>query len=710
LRLLGLVLAVAFFGWLGWRLLHPPPTPLPARLIERCEAQAIRLSRNTYVTLGPETRRASSVKTPWRCDAPFTPGGEARLALALGTEAGVARPRLRVSFVEANGRTRILREDRRRGPGSQPGWQDLSFDLSSLPHRRGRLRIEVGTDAGVGVPFHLAEPILFRPVALPSPNLVVILLDTLRADRVGFAGYSRPTTPALDALAAGGTIFTRAYAPCSWTRPSTTTLLTGLEPADHRVDGRAHHVPEALVTLAERLREVGYATSAFSSNPNVIPYWGFDQGFERFLDFQSKNWARNDDVAGMVDLVLQELERVRNRPFFLYLHINQIHSPYAPPAAHLRAVRGDPGRPSDLYDGEIHFTDAELGRLWDRLRALGLDERTLLVVVGDHGEEFQEHGGDYHGKTLYEEVLRVPLFLRWPGVVPEGRRIERWVGLAAVTPTVLSLLRLPGAAARGPTLLGVRDPAENEPVAPFYFSLDHDGRRLHAVSDGRWKYIRTMQPSRAEELYDLAADPAERHSRAQAERGERGRLVALLERRLSAHSPGLQIRLSAGTAESLKIRLNLRTSGRVERVKTEGMEPGDRARVGEDRHSVTIVATVAGRTVRIEELGTLVPRPFPDVDQIAVLVDPPDSAMEVTGVVEGGPAPAGGARLGRRDLALPLRFEADDPSLGVPAVEVRESAEGKPPVWIYRNPAAVGEDGKMPRSIEERLRALGYVQ
>jgi len=710
LRLLGLVLALALLGWLGWRLLHPPPTPLPARLIERCEAQAVRSSRHTYVSLGPETRRASSAKTPWRCDAPFTPGGEARLALALGTEAGVARPRLRVSFVGAIGRTRILREDPRRRPGPRPGWQDLSFDLSSLPHRRGRLRIEVGTDAGVGVPFHLAEPVLFRPVALPSPNLVVILLDTLRADRVGFAGYSRPTTPALDAIAAGGTIFTHAYSFCSWTRPSTTTLLTGLEPPDHRVDGRAHHVPEALVTLAEHLREAGYATSAFSSNPNVIPYWGFDQGFERFLDFQSENWARNDDVAGMVDLVLQELDRVRNRPFFLYLHINQIHSPYAPPAAHLRAVRGDPGRPSDLYDGEIRFTDAELGRLWDRLRGLGLDKRTLLVVVGDHGEEFQEHGGDYHGKTLYEEVLRVPLFLRWTGVVPEGRRIERRVGLAAVMPTVLSLLHLPGAAARRSTLLSVPDSAEKEPAAPFYFSLDHDGRLLYAVSDGRWKYIRTMRPSQGEELYDLAADPKELHNQVQVEREERGRLGTLLEQRLSAHRPGLQIRLSAGIAESRKIRLNLRTSGRIKRVKTEGMEPGDRAQVGEDGQSVTIEATAAGRVVRIEELGRLVPRTFADVDQIAVLVDPPDSTIAVTGAVEGGPVPVGAARLGRRDLALPLRFEGDDPALDVPAVEVREAAEGKPPVWIYRNPAAVGVDGKMPRSIEERLRALGYVR
>ena len=659
--------------------------------------------------MGSETRLSMASVTPWRCKIPFTPGGKSALTFALGTPGAKARLRVRVSFVGPLWRSRVVYRGTTDPQGGSPDWQDVSVDLSSLPRRPGHLLLEVGGSDARETPFYLAEPVIFRPQAHPSRNLVLVLLDTLRADHVGFGGYRRPTTPRLDALASEGTVFTRAYAPSSWTRPSTATLLTGLAPSDHGVHTRRGRLPDSLSTLAGRLRAGGWATSALSSNPNVLPYWGFDRGFERFVDVNSEDWPRNDDVRRMVGLAMDELERIRNRPFFLYLHVNQIHAPYIPPEADRRAVAGEGSRPVDRYDGEIRFTDQEVGRFWDRLRSLGLADRTLLVVVGDHGEEFGEHGGVYHGTTLYEEVLKVPLFLRYPSVVPSGRRIDRRVRLVQLMPTILSLLNVQSPGLRPRSLLQPPDGKEADRPAIDYFTLDLDERLMQAVLDGRWKYIAALRPARKEELYDLGSDPGERRNLAAVEAAQRTRLAELLEQYLAKSRPGLRVRLSAGPGEKRDLGVLIETSGRIREVWKEGFHPNDRIEIERGEQSLRIRAGITGREERVEQLGRLVPMRYPDVGIVGLSIDPPDSTVNVRLISPDHGPGSENVRIGSREAATQDRFKANDPALSVSLASILAAPEGQPPVWIYRVPPP-REARTIPRDIEERLRALGYVR
>jgi arylsulfatase A-like enzyme len=698
-------LLLALGAWLWFRL---PPTPLPLHLLEACRAQQDPPSGpESLVGLGPETRPAIEARTPWRCEIFLKLDPASRLILALASHPGHARPSLRVSFDPLLGRDRIVREAAAPVTEETPGWHDVAVDLADLPRRWGRLRLEFA--APPGTPFYLTAPLIFKPQERPARNLLLVLLDTLRADHVGFRGYRRSTTPRLDALAAEGTILTNVHTPSSWTRPATATLLTGLDPADHGVYTRRDRVPARAETLAEKLRAAGYATSAFSSNPNVIPYWGFGQGFERFVDVESSHWMQNDDVSHMITLALAELDRIRERPFFLYLHVNQMHFPYIPPKKYLAEVAPGGEDPVDRYDGEIRFTDTELGRFWDRLRSLGLDDRTLLVVVADHGEEFGDHGGTMHGRTLYEEVLRIPLFLRWPGNVPSGRRVARPVVLADLEPLILSLLKVgpDGGAVRGLLDPDRKGAGGEEPLQGY--KLDLDGRLIYGLREGSWKYIDTLRPVPREELYDLASDPGERHNLAETSSARKERLAGLLQRRLAGRRPGLHVRLSAGPQESRRLSLTLKTSGRVKTIFREGLDPGDTAEVSADEKTVEIHATAAGQEAPWKAYGSKLAR-YPDVDEITLLLDPPDSEVAVTVRSEDPERPLRAWRLGRRAQSGEARFRANAPELTVRIVDVEAAPEGDPAVWIYQVPAGSSVKGPIRKDVDERLRALGYVE
>lgn len=632
------------------------------------------------------------------------------LSLAVGSLQNAPDLKLRVSFDKGGSEPLVLLEEELSGPSHFPGWRDFVIELKPLPQRPGRLVIEVEPGAASEVPFYLAEPVIYRGVDRPRRNLIVFLLDTLRADRVSYTGYSRPTTPVLDALAAEGTIFENAYAPSSWTRPSAATLLTGLDPLGHGVNTRRDRIPPALVTLAERLRDAGYATSAFSSNPNVLPYWGFQQGFERFVDVNSSHWTHNDDVSLMVEYALRELERIQRRPFFLYLHVNQMHHPYIPPEPYLAQVGGQMASQSQRYDGEIRFTDDQLGRFWERVQSLGLDDRTLLVVVGDHGEEFLEHGERFHGRTLYEEVLRIPAFLRYPEEVSAQTRVTKRVGLSAIFPLVLALLQIEGATPEALYPLREKNEVNSEDSGTMTFKLDLDRQLLFALRLGQWKYIRTVQPLSREELYDLDADPGE-HVNLNVDKPDvRVRLAALLNRRLSAGRPGLHLRLSAGPRESRKLRVTLRTEGRIVSVERDGLEAGDSALLDRERKEIVFEAVVAGQETKVEKKGQLVPRRYPDVDEITVRLEPPESEVRVEVSAGDPPHPFNLVWLGRHKVQQRISFGGESPSLIVRATTIEGRPAGNPTVWIYVVPPPTGVKGKIRKDIEERLRALGYVE
>jgi arylsulfatase A-like enzyme len=385
----------------------------------------------------------------------------------------------------------------------------------------------------------------------PPDNVVVVVIDTLRRDHLATYGYARQTAPFLDRLAREGAVFD-GLSPTSWTKPATASLLTGLHPLRHQAVGRLDSLPEQVTTLAERLREKGYKTLGISANGWISNAFGFGQGFDELMMQDSLGHA--EEVNQML---LPRLDRLRP-PFFLYVHYIDPHAPYEPRTAWDGGALRDPApvtiesldpftvrqRPAemmarvrDLYDGEIHGADRGLEQLVGELERRGLMENTLLIVTSDHGEELEDHGRMSHGLSLYEEVVRVPLVLYGPHRIPAGR--HGIASLLDVVPTLEDLLHL-GATQGGldgesqAASLSGRETAAGR--RPFLFHLDHmDGTGL-ALTRGRDKIVLGRRPYR-KELFDLAADPGERHNRFQRS-GEKAftEIAADLARMYNEHS------------------------------------------------------------------------------------------------------------------------------------------------------------------------------
>ena len=365
--------------------------------------------------------------------------------------------------------------------------------------------------------------------AVRRPNIVLYIVDTVRADRLGVYGYGKPTSPRLDAFAAGAVLFENAYAQSSWTRPAVASLFTGLLPPAHRTVGRRSVLPEDATTLAEILAAHGYEGMGLVRNPNVGRAFGFAQGFTRF---RSEDRERDETMLDRVRLWLDERQGVAE-PFFLFLHAIDPHGPYDPAPefeemfeaggapAHYRTVRyllglnrGDvepepetADALSRLYDAEVAQNDRAFGELLDELEARGLVEDTAVIYLSDHGEEFAEHGRWEHGLSLYEEVLRVPLVMRLPGVPP--RRVEEPAQHVDVLPTLLAYLGIEAPPTDGRDLLAAR--RRGDAPLDVYTHLDVDGHRAASVIRGRFKLVLPQSPSQgtAPMLFDLDADPGE---------------------------------------------------------------------------------------------------------------------------------------------------------------------------------------------------------
>jgi len=291
-----------------------------------------------------------------------------------------------------------------------------------------------------------------------STNLLLIVIDTLRADRLGAHGYALPTTPHLDALAERSLRFARCYSTSSWTRPGFATLLTGLFPRSAGLyEEKYDALTPEVTTLAEVLQATGRRTLAVSSNPNIDPAFGFDQGFDVFVESGRRwDWQQGIDHVPEVDYTVSTLglpdagvvtDRVLavldaesgDMPWAMMAVYLDPHTPYEPPPAHRAAVEGSttPG-----YDGEVRYADAEVGRLLAALGERGLLDDTLVVVTSDHGEGLDSHPGQprsvFHGDTVYDSVTHVPWLLHHPGL-PAGV-FDPVVSSVDVLPTVLDLL------------------------------------------------------------------------------------------------------------------------------------------------------------------------------------------------------------------------------------------------------------------------------
>jgi len=341
-------------------------------------------------------------------------------------------------------------------------------------------------------------------------NVLLVSIDTLRPDRLGCYGYAAAATPRLDALARGGLRFEQATTVMPLTLPAHSSLLTGTFPPHHGVrDNGGFYLSEGETTLAEVLKARGYRTGGFVSAFVLDSRWGISQGFEKYFDdFDlSKNEAagmdaiqrRGDETAGKA---VEWLREEKQRPFFLWVHLYDPHAPYAAPEAYASRF---PATPSGAYDAEIAWTDSVVGGLLDSLAADGRLAKTLVLVVGDHGESLGEHKEPTHGFFIYDATIRIPLIVAGPGI--PARSVPAPVRIVDVMPTILDRLAVPvPAAVQGRSLLRLEDGQDLPGFAESWYPRYHYGwSELQAIRDSRYKLIEA--PRR--ELYDLWQDPHE---------------------------------------------------------------------------------------------------------------------------------------------------------------------------------------------------------
>ncbi len=350
--------------------------------------------------------------------------------------------------------------------------------------------------------------------APPAPNIVLITVDTVRADRMGFLGSTRGLTPQMDALARAGIVFERAYSQAPLTTVSHATILSGTFPTYHGVEDFGMHYPADVPHLAEILRGRGYHTAAFVGALILDPYNGMAPGFERgFETYEAGFTARRrgqtryesferraEDVVGRA---LAWMKSRPNGPFFVWVHVFDPHKPYDPPAPYARRYTSAP------YDGEIAYTDAALGKLFAELRGQQLFDGALIVLAGDHGEGLGDHGERTHGIFLYDATIHVPLLVKLPQGVSAGGRVRLRAQLVDIAPTILEVAGVPKPAVmQGLSLLRLVGKNPPRELPPAYSETQYPLRAfgwsaLAALRTDKYLYVRA--PRR--ELYDTAADP-----------------------------------------------------------------------------------------------------------------------------------------------------------------------------------------------------------
>ncbi len=445
----------------------------------------------------------------------------------------------------------------------------------------------------------------------PGPGMVLVVVDTMRADHLGAYGYERDTSPNLDRLAAEGAVFDAAITQASFSGPSYATILTGLLPQEHGVRNHPETLPADLETLAEAARRQGVRTAAVVTHPFLGSKWGFDQGFSDYELVEAPEGAAIPggsvaDVVARANEWLQGLEP--GERFLLFVQVMEPHMPYQPPPPfdtafgderegftlmdEVAAARGGHGavmfsfresgytdadleRAVELYDGTIAYVDSALQGLWDGLQAAGRMDDSVVAVTADHREMLGEHDLYFHhDMSLYDPVVRVPLILRYPRTVPAGHRVPSQVRLMDLAPTLLGLAGLePPAGATGRSLASLLQGGagrelvaftENQPLQEDRLGLPHY-RMAKPGIEGKWRSVRSgghkliLIPTAdgiREELYDLLADPGETVNLI----GERPEIEERLRRLLGqtlASDPAMaggqeERELDEGTLEELK--------------------------------------------------------------------------------------------------------------------------------------------------------------
>jgi arylsulfatase A-like enzyme/Flp pilus assembly protein TadD len=373
-----------------------------------------------------------------------------------------------------------------------------------------------------------------------QPNILLVTFDTTRYDRFGCTGDADARTPTVDALAARGLLFERAYASASLTLPSHTTMLTGLEPVAHGVrDNGKYRVADELHTLPEMLREAGYATAAFVSAFVLGSQYNLNQGFDAYDDrmhtMSQRRWGvpqrSGVEVADQALAWLAAADAAR--PFFLWAHFYDPHAP--------RFVEPPFDELGDTYRGEIAYADAQLARLLEGVERNAHGRPTLIVFTADHGESLGQHGEETHGLVAYDSTLHVPLILAGPGI-PRGERAQHYARHVDLLPTILERVGLPvpdGLSGRSLVrAVAASEPESDEGAVGWFESHGAEGlgwAPIEGVRTGRWKYTASPEPV---ELFNLLEDPNETANLAEQEPEVRELLAALYTQQKDA-APGI---------------------------------------------------------------------------------------------------------------------------------------------------------------------------
>ena len=417
-------------------------------------------------------------------------------------------------------------------------WSDHRISLNSLTGEVVRVRFRNAGSAELALSDVRIVKKAGEPIAIDKParNVIVLLIDTLRASKLSiYNPKTRVKTPALDAFAAEGTIFERSQTPENWTKPAVASVLTSLHPATHNTKEDASKLPRSALMLSEVYQKAGFETGSFIANGYVSNAFGFDQGWDHYTNYIRER--RNTNASNVFGEAASWIEKNKDKRFFAYIQTIDPHVPYDPPDEFLKIydpepyngqvrnrrthlmldgvkknpkkysfTKRDEERIEALHDGEISYHDEHFGRFLAKLRELGLEDDTVIVITSDHGEEFQEHGSWGHGHSVYQELLAVPLLFRWPGVVPAGARVGPVVSTMDIGPTVLEATGVPiPKEFEGHSLMGfMRGDWPMGPYVAFSDFLDH--RRV--IRGGDWKLI--VRGNLSQVIFDLQSDPWEK--------------------------------------------------------------------------------------------------------------------------------------------------------------------------------------------------------
>jgi arylsulfatase A-like enzyme len=409
----------------------------------------------------------------------------------------------------------------------------------------------------------------------PARNLLLITVDTLRADRLGAWGHDEPTSPSLDAFARDAVRFRNARSTSSWTLPSLASLLTSLHASTLAIWNYQSSLADSFTTLAERLGDQDFRTAGVGSHTFLAERFGLQQGFDDFDDelvlesLSASHKAISSDLVTDRALAYLDAQPPDGPRWFLWVHYFDPHRPYLTHPGISEAFGTE--TPEQRYHGEIAFTDREIGRLLDGLADFGLADDTLVIFTSDHGEEFGEHGWTGHGKHLYREIVDVPLLVRAPGIAP--REVNELVSLVDVPPTTLDLLGLPvpeGLAGQSlmPAMLGEALASEPAIAETRLFG------QWDSIEQDSWRLLRLEGGGRFQ-LFDRESDPSDQRDVASANPEVVKELRGQLERRLTAATalapePGADS-TPALTDEQLE---SLRNLGYVEEDGTRDSTPG----------------------------------------------------------------------------------------------------------------------------------------